>query len=93
MSEGVEHLLAVQKSSRNCKQKKRHHVINKTTVLTNRIKHECASACVCVLVGTPCGCFVYTKPMVCITADDGWVTVNVCSPALLEAKLTSTNVI
>lgn len=55
MSEGVEHLLAVQKSSRNCKQKKRHHVINKTTVLTNRIKHECASACVCVLVGTPCG--------------------------------------
>lgn len=38
-------------------------------------------------------CFVYTKPMVCITADDGWVTVNVCSPTLLEAKLTSTNVI
>lgn len=47
MSEGVEHLLAVQKSSRNCKQKKSHHVINKTTVLTNMIKHECACVCSC----------------------------------------------
>lgn len=50
--------------------------------------------CLCVFLwAVHVACFVYIKPVVCITADDGWVTVNVCSPALLEAKLTSTNVI
>lgn len=59
-------------------------------------KQDKTWVCVCLCVflwAVHVACFVYTKPMVCITADDGWVTVNVCSPALLEAKLTSTNVI
>lgn len=51
-------------------------------------------ACVCVYACRwPLSCepegmssLVYIKPVVCITTDDDWVTVNVCVSALLEAK-------